>query len=178
MSRILDRIHTFIENLFGVTFDNQYVLLSFGYTILYASQFFILLADGISVSISPHRRTEKTDNVVFIYSVFVFSVFYGLIFALIQPEHRRVFGACGILASVQLVLSTIYYFHIFFSTDTNDTQLYFYYAIRLAPISIIYITFLSVISVWVMCKMSFFRPNTKGITDLYEVEEKKEKKAD
>ncbi|PIC29031.1 hypothetical protein B9Z55_020753 [Caenorhabditis nigoni] len=127
-------------------------------------------------------------------SFFLFSVFYGLIFVVVEPENRRIFGACGILASVQLVLSTAYYFYIFLSTDPNDTQQFLYCrnflklgycshfqkysdTIRLAPISIIYMTLLSVISVWVMCKMSFFRPYTKVITDLYEVEERNGKKA-
>ncbi|CAO4381000.1 unnamed protein product [Caenorhabditis nigoni] len=177
MSKFLDRIEAFFENRLGVTFDNQYSLLSVGYTILYASQFFILLADSCRLYMSPDQKNTKFENCWFMISFFVFSVFYGLIFVIVEPEDRRIFGACGILASVQLVLSTAYYFYIFLSTDPNDTQQYLYYTIRLAPISIIYMTFLSVISVLVMCKMSFFRPYTKVITDLYEVEERNGKKA-
>ncbi|UMM37300.1 hypothetical protein L5515_009095 [Caenorhabditis briggsae] len=177
MSRILDRITTFYENLFRVTFNNNYVMLSVGYSILYISQFVIFLADACFLYMSPDPKNTKFENCLFMLSFFVFSVFYGLIFALVQPENRRVFGACGILASIQLVLTTIFYLYILLSTDLNDTQQILYYTNRLAPISIIYMTFLSVISVWVMCKMSFFRPNTKVITDLYEIEEKNEKKA-
>ncbi|CAO4380998.1 unnamed protein product [Caenorhabditis nigoni] len=177
MSKLLDRIETFLEDLFGVTFDHQYSLLSVAYTILYISQFLLFLADAVFLFNSEDKNNKKFDNCWFMISFFVFSVFYGLIFMLVEPENRRVFGACGILASVQLVLSTAYYFYIFLSTDPNDTQQFLYYTIRLAPISIIYMTFLSVISVWVMCRMSFFRPYTKVITDLYEVEERNGKKA-
>ncbi|CAP25423.2 Protein CBG04781 [Caenorhabditis briggsae] len=137
----------------------------------------LFLADAIFFFTSEDKNNKKFDNCLFMLSFHVFSVFYGLIFALVQPENRRVFGACGILASVQLVLSTAYYFYIFLSTDPNDTQQLLYYTNRLAPISIIYMTVLSVISVLVMCKMSFFRPYTKLITDLYEVEERNGKKA-
>ncbi|CAO4381001.1 unnamed protein product [Caenorhabditis nigoni] len=170
-------MHTFIENLFGKTFDNRYILLSVGYLILCISQFFIYLADAFRFLTRTNTELEKFDSFLLMISFFVFSFFYAFIFILVEPENRRIFGACGILASVQLVLSTIYYLYILLSTDPNDSLQVFYYTSRFAPISIICITFLSVISVWVMCKMSFFRQYTKVITDLYEVEERNGKKA-
>ncbi|CAP46779.2 DUF1084 domain-containing protein [Caenorhabditis elegans] len=175
MSRIVDGIENFLFKL-GITFENQYSMTSVGYMCLYLWQTMLYLFDSFC-AVTGDRKVERFDNIGFFVSFILFAIIYGLLFVLIEPENKRWFSFCGILGAIRLVTSTIFYFYIYLRLKVEDNRQFLYWTNRMAPISMLFMSGLLMISVLIMCKMSFFRSSKKVLEDLYEVEETGGKKA-
>ncbi|KAF1753840.1 hypothetical protein GCK72_020397 [Caenorhabditis remanei] len=173
MSVIVDWIEDCLETYFDVYVDNQYMLLGVAFALFYIYQVLIIVVDA-AFAMYNWRNLRNFGDFTFFLALIILSIVYGLTFLLIQPEERRCFGVCSIFATVQLILSVFYYFYMFPSMD-NEQLLYF--TTIFAPISIFYMTIIVSISVVVSCRMSFFRPHQRVISDLYAVEERNGKKS-
>ncbi|CAL2046137.1 unnamed protein product [Caenorhabditis brenneri] len=175
-SVILDKIEDFLEKQFDITIDNRYGFISIGYIIIFLIQFFIYLMDGFCILFGV-RNGNKISNIGLPLSIFIFSALYIIFFLIVEPENKRWFGACGILSTVHLICSLVYYFNMYVNLDIDDTKEVFYITNYLAPFSMFCMTGMLIISAYVMCKMSFFRSYTRMLSDLYQTEEQGGKKA-
>ncbi|CAB05758.2 Conserved plasma membrane protein [Caenorhabditis elegans] len=151
-------------------------MISVGYMCLYLWKTMLFLIDAFC-AIFGDRKVERFDNFGLFLSFNLFAIIYGVFFVTIEPESKRWFCYCGILGAIHLVTSTIFYFYIYIRLNVEDNQQLLYWTSRLAPISMLFMTGLLMISVLIMCKMSFFQSSKRLLEHLYEVEDTGGKKA-